>query len=81
LAYVHVKDARDDGHVVAAGEGSARWPELLDRMRADGYEGFMALEPHLAIAGQRGGFTGPELFHYAAEALKGMLQKMGWKYL
>jgi len=80
LAYVHVKDALPDGTVVAAGEGSARWPELLEHMRADGYDGFIALEPHLAIAGQFGGFTGPDLFHYAAQALKDILLKMKWNY-
>lgn len=81
IAYVHVKDALADGSVVAAGEGLGRWPELLERLRADGYDGFLSLEPHLAAAGQFGGFTGAELFHYAAQALQGMLQQMGWEWL
>ncbi|HEV2582488.1 MAG TPA: TIM barrel protein [Ktedonobacteraceae bacterium] len=80
LAYMHVKDALPDGRVVTAGEGSARWPALLQRLRVDGYEGFFALEPHLAAQGQLGGFSGPDLFHHAAQALRTMLQGMGWDY-
>lgn len=73
LGYVHVKDALPDGTVVAAGEGAARWPELAARLQADGYDGFLSLEPHLAQAGQFQGFSGPELFHYAAQALRSLL--------
>lgn len=78
LAYVHVKDALPSGRVVAAGEGSAQWPAFLERLRTDGYDGFLSLEPHLAAAGHLGGFSGPELFHYAARALRGRLENMGW---
>jgi len=80
LCYVHVKDALPDGDVVAAGEGAARWPELLQRLRQDGYDGFFSLEPHLASAGQYQGFSGPDLFCYASQALQQMLQSMGWEY-
>ncbi len=67
LRYVHVKDALADGKVVAAGEGVARWPELLRRLRADGYDGFFSLEPHLVAMGQYGGFSGPDLFRRAVQ--------------
>lgn len=80
LAYVHVKDALSNGRVVAAGEGIARWPEMLERLRSNDYDGFLSLEPHLAAAGHLGGFTGPDLFHYAAHALRARLQNMGWVY-
>src|SRR2546427_616395 len=80
LRYVHVKDARSDGSVVAAGEGVTHWPELLQRLRADGYDGFLSLEPHLALAGQYQGFIGPDLFRRASQALQQMLQAMGWEY-
>ena len=80
LAYVHVKDALPDGSVVAAGKGAARWPDLLQRLRADGYDGFFSLEPHLAAAGQFQGFSGPDLFVKASQALKRPLQEMDWKY-
>ena len=80
LRYVHVKDARSDGSVVAAGEGVSHWPELLQRLRADGYDGFLSLEPHLALAAQYQGFSGPDLFRRASQALQRMLQAMGWEY-
>ncbi len=80
LAYVHVKDALPDGSVVAAGEGAAHWPDLLQRLRADGYDGFFSLEPHLAAAGQFKGFSGPDLFAKASQALQGMLREMQWEY-
>ena len=80
LKYVHVKDARPDGSVVAAGEGAARWPDLLKRLRQDGYDGFFSLEPHLSAAGQYSGFSGPDLFHRASHALQSMLQALGWDY-
>jgi len=80
LAYVHVKDALPNGSVVAAGEGAGRWPDLLSRLRADGYNGFLSLEPHLASAGQFQGFSGPDLFVKASQALQGMLTAMGWEY-
>ena len=80
LRYVHVKDARPDGSVVVAGEGVSHWPELLQRLRSDGYDGFLSLEPHLALAGQYQGFSGPELFRRASQALQQMLQAMGWEY-
>jgi len=80
LRYVHVKDARADGSVVAAGEGVARWPETLQRLRSDGYDGFLALEPHLALSGQFQGFSGPELFRRASQALQRLLQEMSWEY-
>jgi 3-dehydroshikimate dehydratase len=78
LAYVHVKDALADGSVVAAGAGAGRWPDLLGRLREDGYDGFLSLEPHLAAAGQFRGFSGPDLFVKASQALQGMLKGMGW---
>lgn len=80
LRYVHVKDARADGSVVAAGEGVSRWPELLARLRQDGYDGFFSLEPHLASAGTYQGFSGPDLFHTASQALQSMLKDSGWEW-
>lgn len=80
LEYVHVKDVRSDGTLVVAGEGEARWPELLQRLRQDGYDGFFALEPHLAAAGQYQGFSGPDLFRSASQALQKLLQQIGWEY-
>ena len=80
LQYVHVKDARPDGSVVPAGEGVAHWPALLQSLWANGYDGFLSLEPHLAISGKYHGFSGPELFRRASQALQHMLQAMSWEY-
>lgn len=80
LGYVHVKDALADGKVVAAGEGVARWPDLLSRLYADGYDGFFALEPHLIAMGQYGGFSGPDLFRRASQAFQHLLKEMDWAY-
>jgi hypothetical protein len=49
-------------------------------LHTDGYEGFFSLEPHLAIAGQYQGFSGPDLFHHALQALQQLLKSMDWKY-
>jgi 3-dehydroshikimate dehydratase len=80
LEYVHVKDVTADGTLVVAGEGEGRWPDLLQRLRTDGYDGFMALEPHLASAGKFQGFSGPERFRQASQALQKLLREMGWEY-
>jgi 3-dehydroshikimate dehydratase len=80
LSYVHVKDALADGHVVAAGDGMARWPAILQRLRADGYNGFLSLEPHLAYEGRFQGFSGADLFAQASQALQRLLQEMNWEY-
>ncbi len=80
LTYVHVKDAQADGTVVPAGEGHSRWPELLRHLRQDGYDGFFSLEPHLASAQRFQGFSGPELFQRASQALQQLLRQMAWDY-
>ena len=80
LRYMHVKDALADGTVVAAGEGVARWPEIVQRLHADGYDGFFSLEPHLALSGQFQGFSGPELFRKASQSFQRLLQSIDWKY-
>jgi 3-dehydroshikimate dehydratase len=80
LRYVHVKDARADGSVVAAGEGSAHWPEFLQRLREDGYDGFFSLEPHLASSGQFQGFSGSTLFRHASQAFQSLLRVLSWEY-
>ncbi len=69
--HFHVKDARAaDGQCVPAGEGEGRIGEILADAFASGYRGFLTLEPHLAVAGQFAGFTGPDLFKTAVDALR-----------
>jgi sugar phosphate isomerase/epimerase len=80
VRYVHVKDVRADGALAPAGEGVARWPDLLQRLRQDGYDGVMSLEPHLAEAGQYQGVSGPDLFRRASQALQLLLRALDWEY-
>jgi len=69
--HIHIKDALfDGGKVVPAGQGDGCIPELLEDAWNTGYRGFLTLEPHLAHAGQFSGFSGPELFKVAVDALK-----------
>jgi len=76
VAYLHVKDARlGTGEVTVAGAGDGQWPETLAALRADGWQGFCSLEPHLAVAGERSGFSGPALFHQATEVFIALLDE------
>jgi sugar phosphate isomerase/epimerase len=82
IGYFHIKDFKygEKEHAVPAGEGDGQIPEILRDAASDGYDGFLALEPHLAKAEHSTGQTGPELFTVAANALKGILDKIGWSY-
>ena len=74
--HIHVKDALlSSGKVVPAGEGDGQLETILLDLHHSGYDGFVSLEPHLAVAGQMGGFSGPDLFKIAADALKKILLK------
>ena len=75
---VQVKDAKvSDGTITVAGGGDGQVRELLVNLRDAGYVGFLALEPHLWIAGRRGGFSGVEGMTKAAEALRGLMAEVG----
>ncbi len=81
IAYVHVKDAlAAGGQVVPAGEGDGQIRESIAALRADGFDGFFSLEPHLASAGTYSGFSGPDLFRTAVQAFKDLLreQEIQW---
>ena len=69
--HIHIKDAlMGSGKVVPAGEGDGHLAEILKDACADGYRGFLSLEPHLSAAGQFSGFSGETLFGVAVEALR-----------
>ena len=69
--HFHVKDYDPATHRnVPAGKGAGKIPELIADAVAHGYTGFCTLEPHLVVAEKMYGFTGPERFGEAAEALK-----------
>src|ERR1700759_2719940 len=78
LEYLQVKDAlAATGAVVPAGMGAGQVRLNLDRVDESGFAGFVSLEPHLAVAGRFGGFSGPEDFTRAARALTGLLDDLG----
>ena len=76
--YVQVKDALvSDQTITVAGEGDGQIPNLLANLRDAGYRGFLALEPHLKVAGKRGGFSGAEGMRRAATALRALIEEAG----
>jgi sugar phosphate isomerase/epimerase len=78
VSYVHIKDAMvADGHVVPAGEGDGQVSELLVNLKAMNYQGVLALEPHLKIAGHSTGFSGPEGMTMAVNALRKLMAETG----
>src|SRR3954447_12713281 len=81
VTHFHVKDYDLKTHKnVPAGKGDGQIPRLISDAVGSGYEGFCVLEPHLVIAEQSYGFTGPERFGDAARALKGALDEKGIAY-
>jgi len=78
IGYVHIKDAMlSDGHVVPAGEGDGQLPELLIHLKASSYQGFLALEPHLKIAGHSTGHSGADGMEIAVTALRKVMADVG----
>ena len=77
IEYMHIKDALfADGKVTPAGDGDGDVAKVLQALKRRGYEGFLSLEPHLSGAGMFSGFSGPDLFKVASDALKRLLQNM-----
>lgn len=81
LGYMHVKDwVRARKEMVPAGQGDAEWAQIVPALKRDGFSGIVALEPHLSNAGQFSGFSGPDMFRKAHEALVGLLKQAGTEY-
>ena len=82
VGYFHIKDmvAGAEGPCVPAGEGDGDIERVLSGAKAMGYDGVLALEPHLAAAGQFSGHTGPELFGKAVTALRRICDRVGLRY-
>ena len=77
LSHIQIKDVRrEPKQVVPAGQGDGQIPQVLAAARRDGYQGYLSLEPHLAIAGKAGGFSGAALFGTAATALRAILANL-----
>ena len=74
LSHIQIKDmVTATLTMVPAGQGDGQLPQVLALALADGYSGYLSLEPHLAVAGKAGGFSGAGLFGDAARALRGIL--------
>jgi sugar phosphate isomerase/epimerase len=78
VSHVHIKDALlADGSVRPAGLGDGQVRELLCGLKEMGYQGDLALEPHLTFAGASGGASGPEGMAIAAAALRKLMAETG----
>lgn len=86
IDYIHCKDAlpplssEDLGEVVPAGEGNGQFPELIQTLKAEGFQGFLSLEPHLGDFDAFGGLCGPELWTKAHTALVKLLKEANIQY-
>ncbi len=79
--HIHVKDFDTTTHKnVPCGEGQGQIPRIIAEAVSDGFDGFCTLEPHLIVAAQSHGFTGPERFGDAARALQDALDRKGIAY-
>ena len=92
IAYIHVKDAiKGTGQVVPAGMGDGNVEVILKDLYADGFKGFLSLEPHLfnftGFAGLEKGesnigdgpakvLSGEEAFALAHESLMNILKQL-----
>lgn len=80
IEYIHVKDASIGKVIKPAGMGDGKVKEILKELKErDGM--FLSLEPHLAQAGRFKGYTGPDLFKEASNALKHILDEIGAQYI
>lgn len=77
VTHVHIKDASmADGAVTVAGDGDGDLPALLAALHEQEYDGFLTLEPHLAVAGAFGGFSGEPEMRRAIAALRQLLTQL-----
>jgi len=78
ISYFHVKDAvAATRRVVPAGAGDGAVARILGEAYAEGFDGFLTLEPHLNQAEGSYGRTSPDRFKVAADALKQVLAGLG----
>jgi sugar phosphate isomerase/epimerase len=81
VGYMQIKDALlADASVVVAGEGDGELRETVRALRADGFDGFFSLEPHLGEYTAFGALSGPELFTKAWKAFTDILNSEGIQY-
>jgi sugar phosphate isomerase/epimerase len=81
LGYIQIKDAvLSDGTVVVAGAGDGEVVETIRALRADGFDGFFSLEPHLGEYTEFGALSGPDLFTKSWQAFTDILNREGISY-
>lgn len=81
VEYIQIKDAiAATGEVVPAGKGDGEVAQTVAALRADGFDGCFSLEPHLAQAHARGGFSGPGLFATAHAAFTELVREQGIRF-
>ena len=88
VRYMHIKDSvnlpegadshKENPHRVA-GTGEAYIPEILADLQADGYDGYLSIEPHLTTSTYVSG-TKPGKWASAALALQTLLDRIGYKW-
>jgi sugar phosphate isomerase/epimerase len=78
---IQIKDALlADATDVVAGAGDGEVVETIRALRADGFDGFFSLEPHLGEYTAYGALSGPELFTKAWKAFTDILTSEGIAY-
>lgn len=78
VGYVHVKDGTfGNDQAVPVGNGDGGYDTIIADLARRGYDGVLSLEPHLSAGGTFGGFSGPELFGTAIDALVTLLDDLG----
>jgi len=76
-SYFHIKDcSRATGKVVPSGQGDGDMQQILAEANADGFDGYLSLEPHLPQDNPDYGSTGAERFKTATDALKEVLRSI-----
>jgi sugar phosphate isomerase/epimerase len=81
VGYIQIKDALlADGTVVVAGAGDGQVVETVRALRADGFDGFFSLEPHLGEVSSKRVHSGPERFTQSWKAFTDILTSEGIAY-
>jgi len=63
IAYVHLKDLRNDGAATWPGEGDSSVERILEDLFRRGYDGGISIEPHIAAVIHEGKESDPKLMY------------------
>lgn len=83
VEHLHIKDWKGTGEeshtgcIAGTGDGQMAC-SIYDAVKRN-YDGFAVMEPHLRGGGPTGGITGPDLFPFAVQAFRNILQVCGGK--